>query len=69
LNTDLELLKTEIDRLSQRVQMAIEDPKTDPELVSQAMTDVRWQWRWMESRTPDRIPFQSYVNGSDEVQS
>lgn len=69
MNTDLELLKTEIDRLSQRVQMAIEDPKTDPELVSRAMTDVRWQWRWMESKTPDRIPFQPYVNGSDEVQS
>ena len=71
MKTDLELLQTELDRLSERVQMAIESPSPDTEeLVSRAMSDVRWQWKWMQSKTSDRIPFQPFVNGSiDEVQS
>jgi hypothetical protein len=68
LNTDLELLQTELERCLQRNRLAILVPEFDKELLSEAMGDVRRLWRRIESKTSDRIPFQPSIE-IDEVQS
>jgi hypothetical protein len=68
LNTDLELLQTELERCLQRNRLAILVPEFDKELLSEAMGDVRRLWRRIESKTSDRIPFQPSIE-IEEVQS
>jgi hypothetical protein len=68
MNTDLELLQTELERCLQRNRLAILVPEFDKELLSEAMGDVRRLWRRIESKTSDRIPFQPSIE-VDEVQS
>jgi hypothetical protein len=68
LNTDLELLQTELERCLQRNRLAILVPEFDKELLSEAMGDVRRLWRRIESKNSDRIPFQPSIE-IDEVQS
>jgi hypothetical protein len=68
MNTDLELLQTELERCLQRNRLAILVPEFDKELLSEAMGDVRRLWRRIESKTSDRIPFQPSIE-IEEVQS